>query len=271
MRLVRLIGFMLFWPLTTIAAESGFPLYEMTPNLSDQGSLQRGAQTYMNYCLGCHSLKYQRYKRTADDLGVPESLMLQHLVFDPNTKIGSLIENSISQDNAKTWFGAVPPDLTLYTQLKGGPEYLYTYLLTFYEDPSRPLGANNLVYENVGMPHALVELQGVQEKVCKQIPKLAANGGEMMDALSQNYVTEEVCGMDLVARGYSPLALVESTGRLSAEEYEQVVYDLTNFLYYVGDPTRMERERTGVFVLIFLAFFFVPAYLLARDYKKEFH
>ena len=121
------------------------------------------------------------------------------------------------------------------------------------------------------MPHALVELQGVQKKVCKQIPKLAANGGEMMDALSQDYVTEEVCGMDLVARGYSPLALVESTGRLSAEEYERVVYDLTNFLYYVGDPTRLERERTGVFVLIFLAFFFVPAYLLARDYKKEFH
>jgi len=77
--------------------------------------------------------------------------------------------------------------------------------------------------------------------------------------------------MDLVARGYSPLTLVESTGRLSAEEYERVVYDLTNFLYYVGDPTRLERERTGVFVLIFLAFFFVPAYLLARDYKKEFH
>ena len=271
MRLVRLIGFMLFWPLATIAAEAGFPLYEMTPNLSDQGSLQRVAQTYMNYCLGCHSLKYQRYKRTADDIGVPESLMLQHLVFDPNTKIGSLIENSISQDNAKTWFGAVPPDLTLYTQLKGGTEYLYTYLLTFYEDPSRPLGANNLVYENVGMPHALVELQGVQKQVCKQITKLAANGGEMMDALSQGYVTEEVCGMDLVARGYSPLALVESTGRLSAEEYERVVYDLTNFLYYVGDPTRLERERTGVFVLIFLAFFFVPAYLLARDYKKEFH
>ena len=95
MRLVRLIGFMLFWPLATIAAEAGFPLYEMTPNLSDQGSLQRGAQTYMNYCLGCHSLKYQRYKRTADDIGVPESLMLQHLVFDHNTKIGSLIENSI--------------------------------------------------------------------------------------------------------------------------------------------------------------------------------
>ena len=121
------------------------------------------------------------------------------------------------------------------------------------------------------MPHALVELQGVQKKVCKDIPKLAENGGEMMDALSQDYITEEVCGLELVERGYSPLALVEGSGLLDADEYEQVVYDLTNFLYYVGDPSRLERERTGVFVLIFLAFFFVPAYLLAREYKKEFH
>jgi len=116
-----------------------------------------------------------------------------------------------------------------------------------------------------------LELQGVQKKVCKQIPKLAANGGEMMDPLSQNYITEEVCGLELIERGYSPLELVENSGQLTAEGYEQVVYDLTNFLYYVGDPSRLERERTGVFVLIFLAFFFVPAYLLAREYKKEFH
>jgi len=254
-----------------MSADSGFPLYDMTPDLTDQSSLQRGAQTYMNYCLGCHSLQYQRYKRTAEDIGIPESLMLEYLVFDPNTKIGDLIENSISDENSKNWFGAVPPDLTLYSQLKGGPEYLYTYLLTFYEDASRPLGANNLVYENVGMPHALMELQGVQQKVCKEIPKLADNGGQMMDALSQAYITEQVCGMELVERGYSPLQLVENSGRLSPEAYEQVVYDLTNFIYYVGDPSRLDRERTGVFVLIFLAFFFVPAYLLAREYKKEIH
>lgn len=271
MRLMTLVSLLLLWPHAGHSAEAGFPLYEMTPDLEDKGSLQRGAKIYMNYCLGCHSLQYQRYKRTAVDLGVPESLMLEHLVFDPNTKIGDTITNTISQSNAKTWFGAVPPDLTLYTQLKGGPEYLYTYLLTFYEDKKRPLGANNLVYENVGMPHALVELQGVQKKVCKDIPKLAENGGEMMDTLSQDYITEEVCGLELVERGYSPLALVEGSGLLDADEYEQVVYDLTNFLYYVGDPSRLERERTGVFVLIFLAFFFVPAYLLAREYKKEFH
>ena len=102
-----------------MSADSGFPLSDMTPDLTDQSSLQRGAQIYMNYCLGCHSLQYQRYKRTAEDIGIPESLMLEYLVFDPNTKIGDLIENSISDENSKNWFGAVPPDLTLYSQLKG--------------------------------------------------------------------------------------------------------------------------------------------------------
>jgi len=271
MKPLKFLCLVLMFPVTALAVESSFPLYNMEPNLEDQASLQRGAATYVNYCLGCHSLGYQRYKRTAADLGIPERLMLEHLIVDPNVKIGDLIENSISDDNSKTWFGAAPPDLTLYTQLKGGPEYLYTYLLTFYRDESRPLGVNNLLFENVGMPHVLLEEQGIQEKVCKEVPRIASNGGEMMDPLSREYLMEEVCGMELVERGYSPLQVVEGTGRLTQEEYEQLAYDLTNFLYYVGDPSRLERERTGVFVLIFLAFFFVPAYLLAREYKKEIH
>ena len=271
MNRIRRYCIALLFPFAANAVESNFPLYDMEPDLYDQASLQRGAATYMNYCLGCHSLGYQRYKRTAEDLGIPERLMLEYLVQDPNAKIGDLIDSSITDENSKVWFGASPPDLTLYTQLKGGPEYLYTYLMTFYKDDTRPLGVNNMVYENVGMPHVLLELQGIQEKVCKEVPQIAENGGEMMDALSQNYLTEEVCGTDLVDRGYSPLQVVEGTGSLSPDEYEQLAYDLTNFLYYVGEPTRLERERTGVFVLIFLAFFFVPAYLLAREYKKEIH
>ncbi|MDA0789286.1 MAG: cytochrome c1 [Proteobacteria bacterium] len=253
------------------AAEAGYPLLHMEPDLHDKASLQRGAQTYMNYCLGCHALKYQRYERTADDLGVPHDLMLQHLVFDPDKQIGSPIDNTISEDHARAWFGAVPPDLTLYTSLKGGPDYLYTYLKTFYEDPDRPLGVNNLVFENVGMPHALLELQGVQRKVCKEIPRLAANGGEMRDPLTSVPITEEVCGNELIARGVSPLEHVDGTGSLTAEEYDQVVYDLSNFLYYVADPSRLERERLGVYVLLFLAFFFVFTYLLGREYTREFH
>ena len=247
------------------------PLLSMKPDLDDQASLQRGLGTFMNYCHGCHSLQYQRYVRTADDLGIPRNLMMEHVVFDPSVSIGDLMDNVMSEESAKLWFGAPPPDLTLYTKLKGGPDYLYTYMLNFYEDISRPFGVNNLLFENVGMPHVLLDLQGIQRKVCKQIPKLADNGGEMRDPLTGRANTEEKCDQDLIDRGYSPLDLVVDSGELSADEYTQVVYDLTNFLYYVGDPSRQDRERTGIFVLLFLAFFFVFTYLLGREYTKEIH
>ncbi|MBT7878994.1 MAG: cytochrome c1, partial [Gammaproteobacteria bacterium] len=170
---------LIFLPGFAVAAggETPIPLDDMEPNLEDQASLQRGAKTYLNYCIGCHSLKYQRYQRTAVDLGIPADLMMEHMVFESSAQIGSLMDNAMSVDNAKQWFGSVPPDLTLYTMLKGGPEYLYTYMRVFYEDKTRPLGVNNLLYENVAMPHPLVELQGLQRKVCKQIPRVADNGG----------------------------------------------------------------------------------------------
>ncbi|MBD3649154.1 MAG: cytochrome c1 [Pseudomonadales bacterium] len=253
------------------AAESTYPLESMEPNLEDKASLQRGMKLYMNYCMGCHSLKYQRYKRTAQDLDIPQALMLEHLVFDPDTKIGDLMENSISMEDAKNWFGVAPPDLTLESSLRGGPEWIYTYLKTFYVDESRPYGMNNLVFENVAMPHALVELQGLQEMVCKKVPRIADNGGEMRDPLTNEPVTEEKCGDELIERGYSPLKLVEGTGQLTPEEYDQVAYDIANFLYYTADPNRPDRERIGVYVLLFLAFFIVFAWLLNREYWKDIH
>lgn len=262
---------LLLIPGVVFGAEAPIPLLSPEMDGTDKASLQRGLQTYMNYCHGCHSLQYQRYVRTADDLGIPHDLMMENVVFDPSAAIGDLMDNAMTEDDAKLWFGAPPPDLTLYTKLKKGPDYFYTYMLNFYEDPTRPFGVNNLLFENVGMPHVLLDLQGMQQKVCKQIPKLAANGGEMRDPLTGEAVTEEVCDKDLIKRGYSPLALVEGSGQLSPEEYREVVYDLTNFLYYVGDPARLDRERIGVFVLLFLAFFFVFTYLLGREYTKEFH
>jgi len=258
-------------PVLSWGASSTYPLMEMEPDLHDKASMQRGMATYMNYCFACHSLQYQRYERTADDLGIPHDLMLENIVFDSNVRIGGLMVNSMKTSDSKNWFGAQPPDMTLQTQLRGGPEWIYTYLQTFYADPSRPLGVNNLVFENVGMPHAMLELQGMQEMVCKQIPKLAANGGDMRDPLSGEPITEEKCGKDLIDRGYSPLQVVEGSGSLTAEEYEKVVYDLSNFLYYVGEPTRLERERIGYFVLLFLAFFSVFTWLLNREYWKDVH
>ncbi len=208
-----LLTVLLLLPGYVVAAggETPYPLDEMQPDIRDQASLQRGAKTFINYCMGCHTLKYQRYQRTADDLGIPVDLMMEHMVFDPSVRIGSLMENALSVENAKQWFGSVPPDLTMYTMLKGGPEYLYTYMRVFYEDDKRPFGVNNLLFENVGMPHPLIELQGVQRKVCKQIPQLADNGGEKRDPLSGEPITEEKCGDDLVHRGFSPLELMRTT------------------------------------------------------------
>jgi cytochrome c1 len=266
-----LVAIFLLLPGFTFGSEAGYPLDEMVPDLKDQASLQSGARTYINYCMGCHSLKYQRFQRTADDLGIPVDLMMEHLVFDPTARIGSLMDNALTVENAKQWFGAEPPDLTMYAAVKGGPDYLYTYMRVFYEDTTRPFGVNNLLFENVGMPHPLLELQGLARKVCKQIPKLADNGGEMRDPLTGEPITEEACGDDLVHRGFSPLELVDGSGTLSPEEYDEVIYDLANFLYYTVDPSRVVRERIGVYVLLFLAFFFVFTYLLGREYTKEFH
>ena len=269
----RLTLAFLFFPVLALAAggETPMPLDHVKPDLKDKASLQRGARTFMNYCMGCHSLKYQRYQRTARDLEIPENLMMQHLVFDPSAGFGSLMKNSLSDEHARSWFGSVPPDLTLYTKLKHGPDYFYTYMRSFYEDPSRPFGVNNLLFENVNMPHPLIELQGIQRKVCKQIPRIADNGGEMRDPLSGVPITEEKCGDDLLRRGFNPLEKVEGTGSLSSEEYDQVIYDLTNFLFYTADPNRLERERVGVYVLLFLAFFLVFTWLLGREYRKAYH
>ena len=266
-----LLAVLILSPGFVVAAsgETPIPLDAMGPNLEDQASLQRGAKTYLNYCIGCHSLKYQRYQRTSDDLGIPPDLMMEHMVFDSTAQIGSLMDNAMSVDNAKQWFGAVPPDLTMYTMLKGGPDYFYTYMRVFYEDETRPLGVNNLLYENVAMPHPLVELQGIQRKVCKQIPRLADNGGEMRESLTGVPVMWEQCGDELIQRGYSPLELLEGSGSLTAEEYDKVIYDLSNFLYYTADPSRLERERIGIYVLLFLAFFYVFTWLLGREYTKN--
>lgn len=254
------------------AQESSLPLEHITPNLHDKASLQSGLRTYMNYCAGCHSLKYQRYNRTAKDLGIPKDLMEKNLIFDPDDQFGSLITNSMSTDNGEHFFGKAPPDLTNEANFRpNGADWIYTYLKSFYRDDGRPYGVNNLVFPNVGMPDVLENLQGIQNKVCKEIPKLAANGGEKMNPQGSKYITEKKCGEDLIKRGYSPLELVKGSGQLTPQQYDKVVYDLSNFLYYVAEPNRLSRERIGVYVLLFLAFFYVFTKLLAREYEKEYH
>jgi ubiquinol-cytochrome c reductase cytochrome b subunit len=220
------------------ASESSWPMQSMTPDLENSPSLQNGFKLYVNYCIGCHSLQYQRYERTADDLGIPHEVALENLIFT-GQKIGELMTSSMDPDKAKAWFGGPPPDLTLVTRVRS-PEWVFNYLKTFYLDDSRPFGVNNGVFANVGMPNVLMHLQGVQELDCAPDTEACTN-----------------------------LAIREGSGILSTEEFDDVVYDLANFLYYVGEPSRLERQRLGVFVLLFLVVLFVVTNLLAREYRKE--
>lgn len=126
-------------------------------DLTNKGSLQRGAKMFMNYCVGCHSAQYVRHSRIAQDLDIRPELVAKYLMVTTD-QIGDHITADIDPELQGAWFGAAPPDLSLETRLRGD-DWVYTYLLSFYEDPSRPWGANNLVLANAAMPHVLHNLQ----------------------------------------------------------------------------------------------------------------
>jgi ubiquinol-cytochrome c reductase cytochrome b subunit len=254
-----LIGLLTFLPLKAVGSTAGdVHLDHMQPKLEDNASLQSGAGLYMNYCMGCHSLQYSRYGRVADDLGIPYDLMDANLMFETDQKIGGLMENSVSDDMAKRWFGATPPDLTLVARARG-TDWLYTYLRTFYADGSRPWGVNNKVFPDVGMPHALLELQGLAE--CSKGPSAASKGGVNRDPIT---------GADIIEDSCSRLVITEA-GKLSAEEFDTAVFDLVNFLAYVGEPAALHRRQIGIYTLLFIVLFFVFTALLNREYWKDVH
>lgn len=237
-------------PMVAFAAGGGYPLDHIETNISDKASLQRGAKFYMNYCSGCHATQFQRYERVADDLGIPHDLMSDHLIFT-DAKIGNLMKNGMVEKEAKEWFGAAPPDLTLVARVRG-VDWLYTYLRTFYLDSKRPWGVNNKVFPDVAMPHVLLELQGALLDSCED----GAVG--QIDTLTG----ELLCGL---------MPDSEYKGSMTTEEYDQAIYDLVNFLHYSSEPIQLERQSIGVYVLLFLLFFFVVAYLLKREYWKDIH
>jgi len=220
-------------PLSVIAAGPSVPVDKANNDLSDKESLKKGFKTYINYCLGCHQLQYQRYNRTFTDLGIEEADGIANYMYT-GEKPGDHITNTMPKKEAAKWFGSAPPDLTLMARLKS-PDYIYTYLRTFYIDESRPFGVNNTTFKDVGMPHVLQDLQGIST-IDEQ--------GNLSPAMG---------------------------GSLTAEEYDEVVRDLTNFLEYVGEPNKLERKSLGYWVLAFLFFFFIIAYLLKKEYWKDIH
>lgn len=239
------------------AAASNYPMESFKADLRDQESLQRGMALFVNRCMGCHSMEYQRFARTGEDLGIPEDLMEDYLILGEHA-INDLMTISMDKGDAEGWFGAPPPDLTLETRLRGST-WVYNYLRTFYRDDSARFGVNNGVFADVGMPNVLEDLQGIVINHCSR-EELEARGGftGTLDPLTGN-------------RSGQCLQVQPGTGSMTPAEFDQAMYDLTNFMTYVGEPSRMQAERIGTYVLIFLAIFTFVAYLLKREYWRDIH
>lgn len=224
-------------------AASGGPVQQAGNDLSDQASLQRGAAAYMNYCSGCHSLKFLRYQRMAEDLGLTEEEVMGNLNFT-GAKYGEHIQVTMRNADGAAWFGNAPPDLSLISRVRGS-NWIYTYLKSFYLDDTRPLGWNNQLFPNVSMPNPLWELQGLQH----------AEFGAA-DATGERHVERLV---------------VTSAGVASAADFDQVVRDITNFLEYAGEPAALKRQAIGVWVILFLVLLTFLAYLLKQEYWTDVH
>lgn len=223
------------------AAEGG-NLQHSGTDLSDRASLQRGAKLFMNYCSGCHSLKYLRYSRMGEDLGLSDDEVMQNLNFTGG-KIGDHVQVALTEDHAKQWFGKMPPDLSVISRVRGS-DWIYTYLKSFYQDESRPLGWNNTLFANASMPNPLWELQGLQRPVYGK--KDPATGDTPVERLE-------------IAR----------PGKQDAAEFDRTVRDIAAFLEYAGEPAALKRQSMGVWVILFLAFFTFLAWLLKHEYWKD--
>ncbi|WP_217126283.1 cytochrome c1 [Hydrogenophilus thiooxidans] len=232
-------------PTLLFAAETNVHI-DKAPVSTNPVDLQHGAKLFVNYCLNCHAASMMRYNRLTE-LGLTEQQIKDYLLFT-GEKVGDLMTIAMRTKDAKKWFGAAPPDLTLIARQKetlsySGADWLYTYLRTFYRDESRPTGWNNVVFPNVGMPHVLWELQGIQ-------------------------VAEK--SKDEHGNEHIKLTLGKP-GLLSPAEYDKAVADLVSFLQWMGEPVAEKRKTIGIWVMLYLALFFILTYLLKKAYWKDVH
>lgn len=229
----------------SVHAAGGYEnLEQANTQVTNKAMLQRGAALYMNYCAGCHSLKYVRYSRLARDLGLSEEQVMSNLVFD-DAKFGDTIQNALSYDDGTAFFSKAPPDLSLVARSRG-VDWVYTYMKSFYRDPTALAGWNNTLLTNASMPHVLWELQGVQEA------RFAESGEPGAEPVVEQ------------------LELVEA-GLLTPTQYDAAMRDLASFLEYAAEPAVLQRHAMGVWVLLFLALFTLLAWLLKQEYWKDVH
>ena len=219
-------------------------------NVTDMPSVQRGARNFVSYCLGCHGLKYERWSRLGQDLSIPPDLLEKELL-PPGDKGTEYIMTSMPAKDAETWFGKAPPDLTLMARARGR-NYLYQFLKTFYVDPGKQTGANNLRLPATAMPHVLSELEGLKRPVFRDVMTRGEGGKFSHEQVFDHF--------EMIA-----------PGRLSAAEYDAFVRDTVNFLDYVSEPTQAARRALGVWVVLFLLVFTWLAWLVKREYWKDVH
>lgn len=226
--------------------------WDKAPNkTNDLPALQNGAKLFVNYCLNCHSAAFMRYNRLRD-IGLTEQQIKDNLLFATD-KVGETMKVALHDRDAKEWFGATPPDLTLVARSRAtytttGADYLYTYLRTFYRDDTRPTGWNNLAFPNVGMPHVMWELQGQR----------AAKFAEVQDPHAPGKVIQEFQGFEQL-----------TPGTMSPQEFDHAMADLVAYLQWMAEPVAQQRVRIGVGVLIFLAFFMFIAWRLNAAFWKD--
>lgn len=236
------IGLLMLLASLSVMASGSIELDSVDIDLDDKASLKRGGQLFVTYCQSCHSAKHMRYSRIASDLKLDEEEVVKDLILGSKT-INDSMTTAMNSKEASAWFlGIGPPDLSVVARSRGS-DWLYTYLRGFYVDESRPFGTNNLVYKDVAMPNVLWELQGYQKAVFKE-----KNDKQVFDGF----------------------VMVEN-GQMSAEQFDQAMTDLVNFLVYVGEPAKLNRESMGKYVILFLLMFLVVAYLLKKEYWKDVH
>jgi ubiquinol-cytochrome c reductase cytochrome c1 subunit len=226
-----------------LAAGGGVSLLHADNDISNTSSLQRGARNFVNYCMGCHSAKYVRYNRLAQDLQISEDQLVNNLMF-AGGKPHDRMEIAMPEADATRWFGAPPPDLSLIARSRG-TDYLYTFLKGFYVEAGRPTGVNNIVLDGAAMPNILWELQGSQRAVFSE---------------------EEHNGT--VSRAFEGFEQIEP-GSMSAEEFDHFVRDTVNFLEYIGEPVQLQRRQLGIWVLLFLLVFGLLSWALKQEIWKD--
>lgn len=259
----------------TVHASQSMKLQPAPIDSDDIASLQNGAKLFVNYCLGCHSAGYMRYNRLRD-LGLTEQQIRDNLIFT-GVKVGELMLTSMDRKDAKEWFGVAPPDLTVIARSRSsksgsGADWLYAYLRAFYRDPSRPAGWNNLVFENVGMPHVLWELNGAQKLVVQEFKSAHDAHAAFITLKSVARIDEVVTMADgKESRVYKLKSLEAGKGTLTGLEYDRQIADLVNYMSYMAEPMRLDRRRIGMYVLLFLGVLLVFAFALKKAYWKDVH